>query len=94
MEEKLLTKADLAAFFQTSAKAARQFCARHGIQPINVGNGRVARLRWRQSEIMQVLGTLNAKVEPKTIIPRTRSSKTVLGKSVDDLMRELSAPVQ
>lgn len=94
MEEKLLTKADLAAFFQTSAASARKFCAAHGVMPVNIGNGRVARLRWSRIAIMQMLGTLEAKAEPKTIIPRRNGSKTVLGKSVDDLMRELATPVQ
>ena len=61
MEEKLLTKADLGAFFQTSADAARKLCERHGIKPLNVGNGTVARLRWRLSDVMQVLAALQGK---------------------------------
>lgn len=94
MEEKLMTKHDLAAFFQTSAASARKFCHRHGIEPINIGNGRTTRLRWLKSDVIQMLGTLEAKAEPATVIPRRKGSKTVLGKSVDDLMRELCAPVQ
>ena len=94
IEERLLTKRDLAAFFQTSAESARKFCHSHGIEPINIGNGRVARLRWRASDVIQMLGTLKAKAEPKEIVPRRKGSNTVLGKTAKQLMRELAAPVQ
>lgn len=96
MEEKLMTKAELAAFFQTSARSARAFCEKHGVSPINVGQGKIARLRWRASEVIQMLGTLEAKpCKPaKGIIPRRRGSKTVIGKSADELFRELAAPIQ
>ncbi len=96
MEEKLLTKKDLAAFFQTSAKSARTLCEKHGVLPLNVGQGKITRLRWRASEVIQMLGTLEAspKPAPKEFIPRKRGGKTVIGKSVDDLMRELAAPIQ
>ena len=98
MEEKLMTKRDLAAFFQTSAASARRLCEKHGVLPINVGMGKVARLRWRQSEVMQMLGTLDARTNQragKDCIPRSRArGKTVVGKSVAQLMRELATPVQ
>ena len=96
MEEKLMTKKDLAAFFQISAASARKLCEKHGVLPINVGQGKIARLRWRASEVIQMLGTLEASTKPvaKEFIPRSRSSKTVVGKSVEQLLRELAAPIQ
>ena len=94
MDERLLTKRDLAAFFQTSVASARKFCTTHGIEPINIGNGSTSRLRWRASEVIQMLGTLKAKAEPNDLVPKTKHSKTVTGKSVNELLRELSTPVQ
>lgn len=98
MEEKLLTKRDLAAFFQTGIDAARRLCEKHGVLPINIGTGKTTRLRWRKSEVMQMLGTLEAgnnRRAGKDIIPRSRArGKTVVGKTVSQLMRELALPVQ
>lgn len=93
--EELLTKKDLAAFFKVSARSATAICKKHGVLPINVGLGKRALLRWRASEVIQMLGTLEASPQPpKDFIPRRRTSKTVVGKSVDELLRELAAPIQ
>jgi hypothetical protein len=43
---------------------------------------------------MQMLGTLDAKGTRKDIIPRRRGAKTIVGKSVDELIAELAAPMQ
>ena len=98
MEEKLLTKRDLAAFFQVGIASARKLCETHGVYPVNVGTGKITRLRWRQSEVIQMLGTLEAGTDKRAgsdYIPRSRTrGKTVVGKTVKDLMRELAAPVQ
>lgn len=98
MEEQLMTKADLAEFFHASASTARRFCDKHGVKPINIGNGKRTVLRWRKTEVIQMLGTLEAdtnKRVSKDCIPRSHANgKTVVGKSVKQLMRELAAPVQ
>lgn len=93
MTAELITQTDLGIMLSMGKDAAREFCARHGIQPINVGLGKVARLRWHRSEVMQLIGTLQAKGKPQEFVRRKKSCKTVLGKSVAELMRELS-PLQ
>ena len=93
MTAELITQTDLGVMLSMGKDAAREFCARHGIQPINVGLGKVARLRWHRSEVMQLIGTLQAKGKPQEFVRRKKSGKTVLGKSVAELMRELS-PLQ
>lgn len=92
MEEKLLTKADLGAFFQTSADAARKLCERHGIKPLNVGNGAVARLRWRLSDVMQVLAALQAgtNIHSRDFRPRRPKDARVLGRSAQEIHKELA----
>ena len=92
MEEKLLTKKDLAAFFQTSATSARKLCEKHGVKPLNVGNGRIARLRWRLSDVMQVLTTLQtgSDIKRKDFVPRRPKDPRVLGRSPQDLHKELA----
>lgn len=91
MEEKLMTKRDLAAFFKLSADSARKLCEKHGVMPLNVGNGRVARLRWRLSDVMQVLTTLQAGTnERKDFRPRRPKDPRVLGRSPQDIQRELA----
>lgn len=92
MDEKLLTKADLAAFFQTSAESARRLCERHGVMPLNVGNGSISRLRWRLTDVMQVLTTLQTGTEPqrKDYRPRRPKDPRVLGRSARDIRTELA----
>jgi hypothetical protein len=90
MTAELITQKDLGIMLSMGADAAREFCARNGIQPINVGLGKRTRLRWNRSEVMQMLSTLRAKEKPKVIVPRSRSRNIVVGKSVAALLRELS----
>lgn len=92
MEEKLLTKRDLAAFFQTSADAARKLCERYGVKPLNVGNGKVTRLRWRQSDVMQLLTTLQTGTNARSrdYRPRRPKDPRVLGRSPQEIHRELA----
>ena len=92
MEEKLMTKRDLAAFFQTSVDNARALCAKHGVQPLNVGAGKQTRLRWRLTEVMQVLTTLQTGTKPthKDFRPRNPKDPKVLGRSAKDIHNELA----
>lgn len=92
MEEKLLTKSDLAAFFQTSATSARKLCEKHGVFPVNVGLGlERARLRWRMTDVIQVLTTLQAGTNPqKDFRPRRPKDPRVLGRSARDIRNELA----
>ena len=91
MEEKLLTKRDLAAFFQTSAESARKLCEKHGVMPLNVGNGSVSRLRWRLSDVMQVLTTLQTGTGPhKDFRLRRPKDPRVLGRNARDIRNELA----
>lgn len=92
MEEKLMTKKDLAAFFQTSADSARKLCEKHGVKPLNVGNGSIARLRWRLSDVMQVLTTLQAgtNTNRKDFRPRRPKDPHVLGRSPKEIYNELA----
>ncbi len=95
MDAELIDLNSLAAMLSMGRRSARDFCQRHGVLPLNVGQGKIARLRWRRSEVIQMLGTLEASTRPAPdIIPRRRGSKTVIGKSVEQLMRELAAPMQ
>ena len=94
MDAQLLDIKDLAALLSMGRRSARELCRRHGVLPVNVGLGTTTRLRWHRDAVMQMLGTLKAKAEPKEVVPRRRGCKTILGKSVDDLMRELASPVQ
>lgn len=94
IEPELIEQKDLGTIFSMSKKKARELCAFHGVYPINVGLGKVSRLRWYRSEVMDLLGALRAKGEPKEYVSRKKSSKVVLGKSVNDLLREFSTPMQ
>lgn len=92
MDEKLLTKRDLAAFFQTSAENARKLCAKHGVFPINVGLGQTrTRLRWRMTDVIQVLTTLQAGTNPqKDFRPRRPKDPRILGRTAKEIRNELA----
>lgn len=92
MTAELITQTDLGVMLSMGKDAAREFCARHGIHPINVGLGKVARLRWHRSEVMQLIGTLQAKGKPHDNVKRSR--RTTAGKSLKQLMAELQTPMQ
>lgn len=94
MESQLIDIKDLAALLSMGRRSAREFCRRHGVLPVNVGLGTKSRLRWHRDAVMQMLGTLDARQPRKDIVPRRRGSKTIVGKSVDELIAELAAPVQ
>lgn len=92
MQSEMLDIKGLSTLLSMGPRSAREFCSRNGVLPINVGLKKRMRLRWIRSEVMQMLGTLEAKQKPapKEFVPRIRGSKTVLGKSVDDLLKELA----
>lgn len=94
MESQLIDIKDLAAMLSMGRRSAREFCRRHGVLPVNVGLGTTTRLRWHRDAVIQMLGTLDAKGTRKDIIPRRRGAKTIVGKSVDELIAELAAPMQ
>ena len=94
MDTQLLDIKDLAAMLSMGRRSAREFCRKHGVLPVNVGLGTTTRLRWHRDAVIQMLGTLDARQPRKDIIPRRRGAKTIVGKSVDDLLAELAAPVQ
>ena len=94
MDAQLLDIKDLAALLSMGRRSAREFCRRHGVLPVNVGLGTKSRLRWHRDAVMQMLGTLDAKGTCKDIIPSRRGAKTIVGKSVDELIAELAAPMQ
>ena len=94
MTAELLDISALAALLSMGRRSAREFCRRHGVLPINVGLGTKTRLRWHREAVMQMLGTLEAGHAKKDIVPRRRGSKTIIGKSVNDLLAELAAPMQ
>lgn len=92
MTAELIKLADLGTMLSMGPEAAREFCSRHGVHPINVGLGKVARLRWHRSEVMQLIGTLQAKGKPQDYVKKSR--RTTAGKSLKQLMSELQTPIQ
>ena len=94
MDAQLLDIKDLAAMLSMGRRSAREFCRRHGVLPVNVGLGTKSRLRWHRDAVIQMLGTLDARQPRKDIVPRKRGDKTIVGKSIDELLTELAAPMQ
>lgn len=92
MEPLLIDKHALGELLSMGPKAARALCERHGVMPVNVGLGKVSRLRWNRSEVMQLLSTLQAKGKPCEYVKK--SKRTSLGKTWRELARELSTPIQ
>jgi len=92
MEPILLDKHALGEILSMGPDSARAFCERNGVRPVNVGLGRVSRLRWKRAEVMQLLSTLQAKGKPREHI--RKSGKTSAGKTWRELARELSMPIQ
>lgn len=92
MTAELLDKKALGAMLSMGGDEARELCHRHGVEPINVGLGKVARLRWMRSRVMEMLGTMQADGKPARRKPSTKN--TVVGKSMDQILRELACPVQ
>lgn len=96
IEEKLLTKRDLGAFFRLSPPYARALCEKHGVLPLNVGTGKIARLRWRLSDVMQVLTILQSgnATEAKDFRPRRKGDARVAGLSAKEVMQAVACAVQ
>lgn len=94
MTAELIDLNSLATMLSMGKRSARDFCQRHGVLPVNVGLGTKSRLRWHRDAVIQMLGTLDARQPRKDIVPRKRGDKTIIGKSVDDLLAELAAPMQ
>jgi hypothetical protein len=90
MTAELITQSDLGVMLSMGGRNAREFCARHGVLPINVGKGKRASLRWSRSAVMQMLCTLQADAGA----PRrkaVRSKTNILGKTAASLHKELAA---
>lgn len=92
MEPLLIDKHALGELLSMGPDSARAFCERHGVRPVNVGLGRVSRLRWNRCEVMQLLSTLQAKGRPREHV--RKSGRTSAGKTWRELARELSTPIQ
>ncbi len=90
--ETLLTKKELGSFFKMDPDNAQKFCARHDVLPINIGLGKVARLRWIGSQVINLLTILQASsTKPqKEFRPRRKGDAHILGRSVRELYTELS----
>ena len=95
MTEELLTKKELGAFFKLNPDSARALCEKHGIYPLNVGAGKIARLRWRVSDVMQILTILQAGSEAKKKAFRTRrpGDARIAGLSVKEVMKAVANSV-
>ena len=97
IEEKLLTKRDLGAFFRLSPPCARALCEKHGVLPLNVVTGKIARLRWRLSDVMQVLTILqsgNGTEAQKDFRPRRKGDARVAGLSAKEVLKAVANAVQ
>jgi hypothetical protein len=97
MTESLLTKKELGAFFRLSPPCARALCEKHGVLPLNVGSGKIARLRWRLSDVMQVLTILqsgNATEAQKDFRPRRKGDARVAGLSAKEVLKAVANAVQ
>lgn len=90
--EALITKKELGTFFQMDPDNAHKFCIKHNVLPINVGQGKVARLRWLASQVTNLLTILQASsTKPQNEFrPRRKGDAHILGRSVRELHKELS----
>ena len=93
MDALLITGKELAFLLSMGQKNARKFCEQHGVLPINTSTGKRATLRWSRLEVMQMVGTLQAKGKKEREHVR-KSKKTTVGKTLHQLMMELETPVQ
>jgi hypothetical protein len=91
MTAELITQSDLGVMLSMGGRNAREFCARHGVLPINVGVGKRASLRWSRSAVMQMLCTLQADASSPQKRKAVRSKTKILGKTAALLYKELSA---
>ena len=96
MQEELLTQAELGVFFKMGkdGKSARRLCEKHGVFPLNIGSGKIPRLRWLVSDVRQLLTTLKQakSTEPqKKLTPRKQGAPSILGRSKAELYQEVSS---
>lgn len=96
MQEELLTQSELGAFFKMGkdGKSARRLCEKHGVYPLNIGSGKIPRLRWLLSDVRQILTTLKQakSTEPRTkLIARKKGEPSILGRKKAELFQEVSA---
>ena len=89
--EYLLTQKELGLFFNTTGEQARKLCAKHGVFPINIGLGKVPRLRWLASQVTTIPTILQASSSKpqKEFRKRRKGDVHILGRSVQSLYDEL-----
>lgn len=88
----LIDQKDLAHKLDMSAKAAREFCHQNGVEPINTAKGKKrATLRWSLPQVIRMLDTMCAEGKPQR---RPSTKKTVVGKSMQQIIAELPYLVQ
>ena len=92
----MLTQKELGAFFRTTGEQARKLCAKHGVMPINIGLGKVPRLRWLASQIIKIPTILQASSSrpPKEFCKRRSGDAQILGRSLQSLYNELACSRQ
>ena len=72
------------------SRNASAFCFRHGVQPINVSASSRVRLRWRRSDIIKMLDDIQLENSlPDEFQTDCAVKHSVIGKTVDELFREL-----
>ena len=96
MDPLFLPTKQAAAFFGVSAAVFRRIMEKHGLRPIDCGKGARGGLRWRTSELIRVADALHAETQAQGQgqKKRPRTKHSVVGKTADELFRELSAPMQ
>lgn len=65
MCDRYMSKPEIAALFNTSAKAAEEQLARTGLRPINLGPGRKLGKRWLASAVMESIQRIHEKAQPR-----------------------------
>ena len=93
MEPELLKRKELADLLSMGKQGATDLCHRNGVEPINVGKGKRASLRWSRSAVMAMLSTMQASGNQKPQ-RRPNTRRTISGKSMSVLIAELACPVQ
>lgn len=83
----LLTTAEVATLLRTTPTAARGVLERLRVKPVSLGSGRGLGLRWYRHEIDEALALSR---EPKKTPPRKRHADPFAGKSVAQIVAELT----
>lgn len=89
----LVNIAEAAEMLRTTPGAARGVLERLRVKPVNLGHGRGLGLRWYRHEIDEALFLSR---DPKKTSPRKHHADPFAGKSVDQIVAELtpSGPAQ